>query len=114
MKLHEWLNDLSPWSCCLAAEMAVDFKLKTDHKAPWTGYPARVANATVGTFKGLQQKLDVPDDTLMVDGWKAALAVWHEYGESAATAAEKECISMLNGRGSIANACVASLKRQDL
>lgn len=113
-KLHEWASEIDPWGCFMSSELSANFKEECGKIAPWHGYPARVANATVGQFKGLQKKLDVPDDTKMVDGWRAILAVWNEFGISGASDAERECISRLNGRGSIANACVRSLQRQDI
>ena len=110
-KLHEWAGEIDPWGCFVSSELATDLKNETGKKAPWGAYPARVANQTVGQFKGLQQKLDVPEDTLMVDGWKAVLALWERYGRATATTEEDECISRLNGRGSIADACVRSMQR---
>lgn len=111
-KLHEWAGEIYPWGCFKSEEIAANFREECGKIAPWHGYPARVANKTVGQFKGLQEKLDMPDDTEVVDGWRVVLAVWQEFGRAGASSAESECIGMLNGRGSIADACVRSLQRQ--
>lgn len=112
--LSEWADEINPWGCYDHAEAVKDFESETGKKAPFGGYAAKVANDTVGSFKGLGKPLDCPPDTQIADGWRMVEKVWDEYGKDEATEAERNAISMMNGRGSIADACIASLKRQGL
>lgn len=114
MKMHEWAEEINPWGCYDLEASKQDFKKDTGKPAPWSGYPASVANETVGTFKGLTAVLECPTETLVSDGWRMVNAVWEKYGEAGATENEKNQIANMNGRGSLAQACVASLKRQDI
>lgn len=111
--LAAWCEEVNPWGCFKDSEVSRDFKNKTGRDAPWRGYKAKIANETVGQFKGLQKPLEMPGDELVMDGWKIVLSVWKKYTQDAGLASDAEinCIGYLNGRGSIADACIRSMKR---
>ena len=108
--LHQWLNDnIDPWAVYNLKTMKKVIKEKTGYELKAVGITAEELNKTVGQFKGLLAELPNPEE-VMIEGWLMIETLWHQYGQYI----NADLIERLNGRGSIADACIEALKQANI